>query len=271
MWAVGLKQRSLLWEKVKEQSEKERWISSSNAASVLYMHKYQSKQKLWRILHGLERRQRQDWNPAIEHGNKWEWAAIKEAKKWLPEVEEEDGTPLQWVRPGIVFDPFSPFCCSPDAVALLVASLFGLEVKCPYSKGVPKRVEDVDMAHVLQCFVCMHIMGATHWYLFYFDPYNRREGSSLWKVFRSQKLWDFLKAQGQELIEREIEPPRKNTKKFIEMQKWVLQELCIEPIPIPPRADKTPVQDPACPFPPASSGHSCSDSQSSESPIASGC
>lgn len=218
MWAVGLKQKSSLWERVKRVSEKKEWISSSQAASVLYMHKYQSKQKLWRILKGKEQRIAQDWNPAIEHGNKWEETAIREAKRYLPEAS--------WVRPGIVFDPFSSFCCSPDAVGIVKrdSSLFGLEVKCPFSREVPKTLDQVDRAHIIQSFVCCMIMGATHWYLFYYDPRDK-EARSLWKIMASEEAWTLLKEQAELMLAMEEEPPRKNRKEFIKTERWVLEAL----------------------------------------------
>jgi hypothetical protein len=219
MWAVGMKQRSHLWGAIKQISEKKLWISSSQAASLLYLSKYQSKQKLWRILHGKEKRVLLDWNQAIHHGNMWEYQGIEEAKRYLPDY-------FVWTRPGIIFDPYSHFCASPDAYGIdpVTMESIGIEVKCPYSRKLPETIEEVDLAHVIQSFVCLMITRAKEWNLFYFNPFDHKE-NSLWKILPSEKLWNILKNEAAILIQQPFPPHRKNQKEFIEMEKMVISNV----------------------------------------------
>lgn len=232
MWAVGLNQGSHLWEQVRQVAEIERKrISSSQASSILHLNKYQSKRKLWRIIQGKEQRRNQ-FGPQIDYGNKWEKAGITFCKKLIP-LEK---IPPIWTRPGIVFDPSSPFCCSPDGLGFIEKGMgesmecFGLEVKCPYTRPIPFQRGEVDTAHLIQAFTCLMITRSKYWYLFYFNPYNRVKGSTLWKIYPNEELWEFMKKEAKKLIEeKDKEPEIKNRNNFIEVEK-ILGGLLVDKI-----------------------------------------
>lgn len=210
MWTAGLVQRTRSWIRVKTIAEDSGWISSSQASSVIHMNNYQSKTKLWRIMKKKENRARPFNQIAIDYGNFWEDAALRFAKKHI-----HWHSSITWVKPGMIFDPFSPFCCSPDALGYPDQPEtaegpypVGIEVKCPYSRSIPQKNEDVSRAHVVQAFVCMMITRASLWYLVYFNP-EKIEESTIWRLQPSQKFWDWMKIEAEMFLTTEQEPKRR--------------------------------------------------------------
>jgi len=177
MFSIRVRQRSKLWEMLKDRGVA--YVSSTELASVFHASSYGSRRKLSeKKTKGI--RKPFSFNPAQNHGETFEPLAIKKASDWL---DEKLGKRHDWMRPGIIRDPWSVVTCSPDQIC----SDFGLEVKCPWKRKLPERKEDLINDNLLQCFACIHVTKFTHWYLWFYDSYT---GNSVaYRVNQNQKLW----------------------------------------------------------------------------------
>lgn len=154
------------------------YVSSTELASVFHASRYTSRKKLFAV---KCRREIQRYDPpsvASLHGIKYEPCAINLAKQMLgPERTD-------WMKPGIVIDPWSPVSCSPDQIC----ESFGIEVKCPWKRKLPEKTEDIINDNLLQAFACIHVCKLDHWFLFYYDAYE--ENFRCFKVSPNQDLWE---------------------------------------------------------------------------------
>lgn len=123
-----------------------------------------------------------DHVPAIHHGRIWEPVAIEKARGILD--PEHDAI---WYKPAIVPDPYDPVCCSPDATFYKNKRFYGLEVKNPFSRPLPTSADRVDIQHVVQCFVCLHVTRADCWFLFYYSYKDDRY--MIYRVNPDIELW----------------------------------------------------------------------------------
>lgn len=166
MISLRMTQNEPLWLNLKRGSTR---VSSTELASVFSMNRYKSKNELWREKSGKHKKQ--FYSAATDHGRRWEPVPIRH---WMDEVFQEED--WEYVRPGTVLDPKEPVCCSPDMMFFhrRLDKVLGLEVKCPYSTGIPERKEDVPSNYLFQCFACLMITGADAWFLSYYDHKSDR-------------------------------------------------------------------------------------------------
>lgn len=121
--------------------------------------------------------------PAVQHGVKYESLSVEKARFVL-----DPDSDAYWIKPGIVMDPCGdPVCASPDAMFCKNGILSGLEVKTPYSKPLPLRVEDLSIEHLVQCFVSVSVTRVREWYLFYYSVSENR--GVLYRISADPELW----------------------------------------------------------------------------------
>lgn len=211
MWELGQCQRSFLWSEAKRVAVTKGWISSTEASALLYLNPEYSQVKLWQLITG-RKKHRPKYGPGIDWGNKYEEEAIESAKSRIVLPEG-----CEWTRPGTVYDPWSTFCCSPDQFG----GKTGLEVKCRYSKKVPEEPQECEWHHIIQCFVCIHVMGTESWHLYYYDP-KKPETSTLWIIYKDQDVWDTMKKSAAIL---KLRGPKRKTWVEQERINWIKKRL----------------------------------------------
>lgn len=208
--------------------------SSTEIGSILHMNHYKSRSCLFREKQKGYRRP--PWtSEAMRYGIFHESDAIKQAMTHLDPEKR-----YQWAKPGVIMDPFSPTCCSPDMIFFEPSyscdicktcpnldnelkclecrrilkekahlPFFGLEVKVPFSRGIPQKPEDIDTSYIIQCFSCLHITGADCWYLYFYDPKDESRGR-LYQVHPNPRIWvETIVPKVQEFF-RETHVERKN-------------------------------------------------------------
>lgn len=86
-------------------------------------------------------------------------------------------------RVGTVLGPNNLTSCSPDAVLLRHDDqrISGLEIKTPLPHNIPKSVEELPPHHVIQVAMCIHVLAAHDWHLFYYYP-EKEEKSKMFLV-----------------------------------------------------------------------------------------
>lgn len=123
----------------------------------------------------------------MQHGKDNEEEARKRAMDVLDSCYD-----LVWKLPGNFVDYKLSLTCSPDAMAFDPKYpdriKFGLEIKCPFSRPLPKSVHDVGADNALQCFVSLYVTGAQVWYLFYWEKWTGCY--SLFRITRNQAMFD---------------------------------------------------------------------------------
>lgn len=117
-----------------------------------------------------------------------------EARKCAMDVLDKDHL-LEWRMIGNFRDKRLSLSCSPDAVAfdkgIIDKIKFGLEIKCPYVRTLPKSIYEVGADNALQCFVSLYVLGAHVWYLFYWEACTGCY--SLFKITRNDEMFEELK------------------------------------------------------------------------------
>lgn len=208
MFNLLLSQNSEIWRKTKEiLLTTAGRVSSTELSSVLHLNPTKSKRALWQERKNGKNHYRYFGSPeACEHGHAWEQTAILQALAILSPFK-----PLEWAKPGIILDPLSPTCCSPDQIILEPhGQILGLEVKCPYTTALPKEPSEIPPQHLVQCLCCIHNSKARGWYLFYYSDLDPLD-NILFFVLPNQVLWDTLVVpMVRDFLKQEKVPERKN-------------------------------------------------------------
>lgn len=157
-------------------------VSSTEIAAVFTLHSHKSRNQLYSEKKGLRARPTFSC-PATDHGKKHEDSAIKA-------FLERAIVPADWIlkKPGVISE--NRISCSPDAMFVHreMDVLFGLEVKCPFSKPIPTRKEEIQPEYLFQCFTCLMLSQADRWFLAYYHA-----GSARLRVFEMRPdpaLWN---------------------------------------------------------------------------------
>lgn len=209
MLQLLLPQSSDLWLKAKESSVMRTRISSTELSSVLHLNRFKSKNRLWQEKTKKKKRE-SFYSLSAQRGIDLEPVAICEALEWIDPTRTVF---TKILRPGIVFDPWSNMCCSPDALI----PPYGLEVKVP--NEVPKTLDQIQDKYVLQVFCSIHVTKFQGWYLFFLDYVDSTKSS----LFFFQPNWDLWKneilKESELFLEsvRENRPPKRksqNDRKF---------------------------------------------------------
>lgn len=151
---------------------------------------------LWYEKKGI-RKEREHFNEAIADGVKLEETAINVALDVI-----DPSHCFQYYKPGIIVDPWTKTCCSPDLIMGIWhqmgqgPTIVGVEVKVPHSRGIPEFVCDVPTEYIIQCFASIHITKAEFWYLFFYNKYERKRGSdALFIIYPNQNIWDLIQME----------------------------------------------------------------------------
>lgn len=191
-----------------ERKNKVTMISSTALAIIMGVHIYGSPQQLYRLIKGLE--QKKDFSSrATEHGNKSEPLAAETLLHFLNLLYGvvlfyTTGTAQYWAIPGLIIG-------SPDRIYWNPVTLRweGAELKCPFSKKIPKNLEDKEgweqlAPYSLQCYGCMGIYNIVLWNLFFFDP--RTLESSWFQIHFDKELWDEIVVKCQKFVKLTQQP-----------------------------------------------------------------
>lgn len=175
------RQDGLVWKYFKRHNTTR--ISATELAPALGIGRYRSRNSVY--LEKTKRKTARDFeNDAMIMGRKMEPRAIASfARVWC--------TPgFNWLKPGAVLDPVHPVCCSPDAMFWdpTTRELFGLEVKVPFSSGIPDDPDHVSIDHIMQCLMNLHITRAKKWFLYYYD-WEKPHKSTAWVIYPNDLLW----------------------------------------------------------------------------------
>lgn len=191
------------------------YVSSTQISSVIHLNKHKSKRMLWYEKKGIRKERSVQGNQAVDDGVALEETAINVALDII-----DPGNLFAYFKPGIVVDPWSKTCCSPDLVMGLWhlngkgPTLVGLEVKVPHTRGIPESITDVPIEYIIQCFVSIHITKAEFWYLFFYNKHSRSPGSdALFIVYPNAEIWSLVNIEVYDFIkslERDEVPQVKN-------------------------------------------------------------
>lgn len=222
-----LNQENPLFHEMKNSVSK---ISASRLSAVFGVSSFLSKNKLYLLMKDGHLEETATFSPAMQHGKREERGS---AEKFLSvykdhypsrcvEFRDEVGTGF-WQK-----DP--RFCASPDRILgwfLLqlppkpVHPLMreGVELKNPYRKAIPQKVESDMCAYVLQCILNMEIFCVPFWHLFY---YKSSTGEYSWfRIHRNQEFFEtFIYSEVLKFLQNieEGKPPKrmkKGEKKYI--------------------------------------------------------
>lgn len=182
------------WEELHIQAKDPFIITASAVSSVLGLG-YSSPKSLWELYTGRKKPYK-DATDAMRYGNTCEEYALDQLKKDFPAT---------FVNPGPIWHPTVPFLlASPDALGISypvkdpTRALFNVEIKCPISAPIPKRVQDIPEKFLIQTQVQMSCLGNCDLTLLYF--WSEEEKAAFWlkksyefEAWFIEKLLDFKK------------------------------------------------------------------------------
>lgn len=193
-----LNQENPLFHEMKNSVSK---ISASRLSAVFGVSSFLSKNKLYLLMKEGHLEETATFSPAMQHGKDEERGS---AEKFLSVYQDhypsrkcyftdEVGTGF-WQK-----DP--RFCASPDRILKwyidtdlrpanpsTTINKEGLELKNPYIKAIPQKVEPEMCAYVLQCVLNMEIFQVPFWHLFY---YKSSTGEYSWfRIHRNQEFFE---------------------------------------------------------------------------------
>jgi len=176
MYSLLSKQRSLIWKLFRMNKNR---ICSSEVASFLDVAKYKSKYTLIKekSFPGVE-----NISEASRYGSFYENLSISVARSILDPDRD-----FVWKKVGHIVDYKSNLGCSPDALFWNEKRFYGLEVKTPYSKSLPKKPSEIIPEHILQCFTSIYLTKAHSWFLFYYEVSTKKY--KLFQIFRNDDIW----------------------------------------------------------------------------------
>ena len=164
-----------------------RRVAASDLAAVLCMHPWKTRQKLFKEKKHPKGRRENKETAATLHGRFWEQYAIAKVVSYLP---EEGGFRL--LKPGSIIDWDSPIACSPDFMISMEDEekdfLIGAEMKCPYSRPIPKKKEEIDSTYLLQCFSSLMTTCSDKWILAFYD--TPTDSATAYEIYPDCDLWN---------------------------------------------------------------------------------
>lgn len=204
-------QGGLYWSKKRNNTKR---VAASDLAALLCMHSWKSRQKLFQEKKFPHTKRESAETPATLHGRFWEQYALGKVASYLDDSWE-------LLKPGSFLDWETPFSCSPDMMISRedpengVDILIGIETKCPYSKPIPRRKEDISDEYLLQCFSCLMTTCSDKWILVFYD--TPTDSAVAYEIYPDSDLWS-----------REILP---RVKRFLEMVQGSSDPTWIDPYP----------------------------------------
>lgn len=161
-------------------------VSATEVASVVHANEHKSRALLFKEKSGLVP-VRVPFNcEAVQHGIYWEPRALDWFFHRYPFLEG--------LEVGTILHPIESVSCSPDCLVvptdLVNPSVWdGIEVKVPFTRPIPQTRDEIDPAHLLQAFTCLHVVPRSRcWYLLYFYPEDPTR-STIWQIDPSHDAW----------------------------------------------------------------------------------
>lgn len=194
-------------------------------SAVLCLNPYKSRAMLWREKNG--KRDPSEFSSfAMERGIAYEDEALEWARAaFFPEFEAK--------TIGMVYGPNMQTACSPDLVLLAREKqiISGIEAKVPLPHNIPDSVGTIPAQHVTQVAMCIHVLAAHEWNLFYYDP-DQKEHNKMFnfRTISHEKLEEFFLEKAKEFLEKEDEPKRSNPQEREKNLKWLLSLLLIKQV-----------------------------------------
>lgn len=202
---MTFEQNSKEWEEFKENTLR---MGASTIGTLLGQNRYQSRENYLlcykkRVLASYEKGKRFEGNEATRFGKYSEDEGVEAFRKWF----DKKGDPIEIRKIGSILSLESDLLyCSPDRLFKRGDTLYGLEVKCPFSpKNIPMSFTDVNTMHVAQCLQCLHITGLEFWYLCYFDPRPDPPTLKVYRVKRRDRLWRDIMKSAQEIFDLTVD------------------------------------------------------------------
>ncbi len=195
-----LNQENPLFHEMKNSVSK---ISASRLSAVFGVSSFLSKNKLYLLMKEGHLEETATFSPAMQHGKDEERGS---AEKFKQVYKDHYPSKDVWFREDIgtgFWQKDSRFCASPDRIlgwewsshseqfkTIQERKEFkeGLELKNPYIKAIPQKVESDMCAYVLQCVLNMEIFSVPFWHLFY---YKSSTGEYSWfRIHRNQEFFE---------------------------------------------------------------------------------
>jgi hypothetical protein len=187
-----LNQENPLFHEMKNSVSK---ISASRLSAVFGVSSFLSKNKLYLLMKEGHLEETATFSPAMQHGKDEERGS---AEKFLRVYRDHYPSRHSWFTDevGTGFWQKDPrFCASPDRILKWELNFNstgiqkeGLELKNPYIKSIPQKVEPEMCAYVLQCVLNMEIFCVPFWHLFY---YKSSTGEYSWfRIHRNQEFFE---------------------------------------------------------------------------------
>jgi putative phage-type endonuclease len=183
-------------------------ISASEFGALFGLSPYISRKAIWKKLKGIKPKEKQPTEATL-HGKKKEgearelfWRVYKDhfpSRKMSPMIETGTGF--------LQSDP--RFCASPDGLFYHGQSLRdyikeGLEIKCPFTRELPSKLDWTHCHYLLQCVLGMEVFDVNKWHLFFY-----KDGKYAWFAIHRNKAFfeSQLKPKLDEVLKWEKEPP----------------------------------------------------------------
>jgi putative phage-type endonuclease len=186
-------------------------ISASEFGALFGVSPYISRKAIWKKLRGIKPKDKYP-TEATKHGKNKEgeardlfWRVYKDhfpSRVMHPMVETGTGF--------LQSDP--RFCASPDGLfkwmhnTTILTDLVkeGLEIKCPFSRELPEKLDWNHCHYLLQCVLGMEVFDVNKWHLFFF-----KDGKYAWfAIHRNKAFFEaHLKPKLDEFLQMKQEPP----------------------------------------------------------------
>lgn len=183
-------------------------ISASEFGALFGVSPYMSRKAIWKKLKGVKPKEKQP-TEATQHGKKHE-AQARELfwRVYRDHYPTRQMSPM--VETGTGFLQSDPrFCASPDGLFRFgfrtdQTIKEGLEIKCPFSRELPQKLDWNHCHYLLQCVLGMEVFQVNKWHLFFY-----KDGKYAWfAIHRNQAFFESqLKPKLDEFLKMEEEPP----------------------------------------------------------------
>jgi putative phage-type endonuclease len=211
-------------------------ISASEFGALFGVSPYTSRKAIWKILNGIKDRKDKFPTEATKHGKNKEaearelfWRVYKDhyPSRSITPLDEGKGTGFLHSDPR--------FCASPDAVFRFgfapeqMTIKEGLEIKCPFSKELPDKLDWTHCHYLLQCVLGMEVFDVKKWHLFFY-----KDGKYAWFAIHRNKAFfeSQLKPKLDEMLQMEKEPPQMKKGEKQSVAEAIMNQYIIETLEV---------------------------------------
>jgi putative phage-type endonuclease len=184
-------------------------ISASEFGALFGVSPYTSRKAIWKKLKGVKPKDKYPTQATL-HGKKNEGEA-RELFWRVYQFHYPSRAMSPMIETGTGFLQSDPrFCASPDGLfrfgfnADSMTIKEGLEIKCPFSRELPEKLDWTHCHYLLQCVLGMEVFNVNKWHLFFYkgDKY------AWFAIHRNKAFFESqLKPKLDEFIAMTEEPP----------------------------------------------------------------